>query len=91
MESQREPEDSEFKRFCEQQGIRSPADMLVDDEPPEPVNVDKLRAFHRRELSGPDMEWVGFLISRYRAWHEADMRILEDQQGGQSTGNQPVE
>jgi len=81
----------DFKRFLDEQGIPSPDEMLVDDEPPEAVDLEKLRAFHRRELSGPDAEWVAFLISRYRAWHEADLRIGEEDRGGQTRGNQPVE
>jgi len=68
--------DPEFKSFLNELGLPIPEANLVDDEPPEAVDADKLRAFHRRELSGPDMEWVGFLISRYRAWHEADVRIV---------------
>ena len=68
--------DPAFKEFLDELGIASPENMLVDDEPPEAVNPDKLRAFHRRELGGPEAEWVAFLISRYRAWHDADLRII---------------
>jgi len=91
MESGHDAADPEFKRFLDEQGIPSPGEMLVDDEPPEAVDVEKLRAFHRRELGGPEAEWVAFLISRYRAWHEADLRIGEEDRGGQTRGNQPVE
>ena len=90
MDSPRDAGEPEFKRFLDELGVPSPEKMLVDDEPPEAVNPDKLRAFHRRELSGPDAEWVAFLISRYRAWHEADLRFLENE-GGQTSGKQPVE
>jgi hypothetical protein len=68
--------DPEFKDFLDELGIASPEKVLVDEEPPEAVNPDKLRAFHRRELSGPEAEWVAFLISRYRAWYDADLQIV---------------
>ena len=68
--------DPEFKDFFDELGLPDPEAMVVDEEPPEAVSAEKLQAFHRRELSGPDAEWVAFLISRYRAWHEADRQII---------------
>ena len=81
MNSLRDPADPEFKRFLDDLGLPDPEAMVVDEEPPEAVSAEKLQAFHRRELSGPDAEWVAFLISRYRAWHEADMRMMENERG----------
>ncbi len=91
MDSPRDPLDPEFKKFLDELGLPPPGENLVDDEPPEAVNADKLRAFHRQELTGPEAEWVGFLVSRYRAWHDANLRIVEDERGDQSRGEQPAE
>ena len=52
-----------------------PKGMLRDEEPPEAVDLEKIRAFNRGELDVPEDEWVAFLLTHYRSWHEASLRV----------------
>jgi len=51
-----------------------PKGMLRDEEPPEAVDLEKIRAFNRGELDVPEDEWVAFLLTHYRSWHEASLQ-----------------
>jgi hypothetical protein len=43
---------------------------LSDETPPEPVDRERIRAFARHELSEPEMQWIAYLVSHFRTWHE---------------------
>ena len=42
------------------------------------MDEKKLRAFHNHELDGAQTEWVASLITRYRSWYDADMKIVSE-------------
>lgn len=78
MQLPERPMDREFRDFLDQNQIPDPASLLSDEEPPVPVDLTRLRALHNRELAPAENEWVSFLVSRYRVWHEANQRILNE-------------
>jgi hypothetical protein len=69
---------ADFRSLLDELRIPSLADNLVDEDPPEPVDEAKLRAFYEGGLTGPEREWIAFLVTRYRVWHQADMRLGRD-------------
>lgn len=72
------PVDPEFCSFLDENQIPDPASLLSNEEPPEPVDLNRLRALRNRELAPAETEWVTFLVARYRVWHEAEQRILKE-------------
>ena len=78
MQLPERPMDPEFQAFLEENQIPHPASFLSDEEPPEPVDLDRLRAFRNRDLAPADTEWVSFLVAKYRVWHDANQQILNE-------------
>jgi hypothetical protein len=64
--------------ILEELGI-SPLDKdLLDDEPPVPVDREKLRSFFDRTLERSEVHHVSLLISNNRAWYDASLEVLEE-------------
>lgn len=63
--------DPEIKALLQRRDLPTPDGDLLDGEPPEPVDVTRIRAMLAGELDRPEEFLVGHLMANYRAWYDA--------------------
>ena len=72
----------ELDAFLDEIGLnRRILNEVSDETPPVPLDEEKIRAFQRGELSGPEEYAVAELIAKYAEWRDADARITEEKLG----------
>lgn len=70
----------ELDAFLDEIGLnRRILNEVSDETPPVPLDEEKIRAFQRGELSGPEEYAVAELIAKYAEWRDADARITEEE------------
>lgn len=68
---------SDIDRIREMFGILTDANWeLSKEEPPIPVDEEKLRALHRGTLDLVGRDEVTYMIAKYQAWWDADRRVV---------------
>ncbi len=71
---------SAFETFLAEFDLdRTKMGQLVEGTPPEPVSEELLRQYERRELEGAAARKVAELVAVYKVWHEAAIRVAEDE------------
>ncbi len=71
--------DDAFEQFLAEHGLsRSSAGGLIPGAPPEPVSEELLLRYERKELKGAEAERVAELVAVYQEWHDAAIRVAED-------------
>ncbi len=74
--------DEAWMEFCREIGLnRDLLRQVSDQASPVPLDEEKIRAFHRGELSGPEEYAVAELIAKCAEWRDADARITEQEFG----------
>ena len=58
---------------------REEANDLVDGEPPEPADEERIRATFRGEVDWVEKKKVAELIEIYRAWRDAALRVAQEE------------
>ncbi len=70
----------ELDAFLDEIGLnRRILNEVSDETPPVPLDEEKIRAFHRGDLNGPEEYAVAELIAKYAEWRDADWRITEEE------------
>lgn len=59
-------------------GISNIEEGLLDGEPPEPVDRERLVAFIQNEIAPLERGAVDHLVTNYRVWYEAYLALLDE-------------